>query len=58
MLYNDDAVIAMMAGIAYLLNNFPTFSVPNKIAPLGSLIFLKIKLQNCKKNTNEDPKKH
>jgi hypothetical protein len=39
-LYKDDAVIAMMAGVAYLFNNLPTLSVPSSNAPFGSLIVL------------------
>ena len=38
-LYNEEAVIAMMAGVAYFFNNFPTLSVPNSKAPFGSLIY-------------------
>ena len=37
-LYNEEAVIAMMAGVAYFFNNFPTLSVPKSKAPFGSLI--------------------
>jgi len=42
MLYNDDAVMAIIAGMAYCINNFPTFSVPNAIGdPFCSIrIFL------------------
>jgi hypothetical protein len=39
-LYNEEAVIAMMAGVAYLFNNFPTLSVPSNNAPFGSLMML------------------
>jgi hypothetical protein len=50
-LYNEEAVIAMMAGVAYFFNNFPTLSVPKSKAPFGSLInpiFLRCKI--AKKN--------
>ena len=39
-LYNDDAVIAMIAGVAYFFNNLPTSSVPNNNAPFGSLMIV------------------
>ena len=38
MLYSDDAVIAMMAGVAYFFSSLPTSSVPNNNAPFGSLM--------------------
>jgi hypothetical protein len=55
-LYNEEAVIAMMAGVAYFFNNFPTLSVPKSKAPFGSLINpIFFEVQNCKKNPNQWP---
>ena len=41
MLYSDDAVMAITAGMAYCISNFPTFSVPNAIgAPSLDTLFV------------------
>ena len=39
-LYNDEAVIAMIAGMAYVFNNFPTGSMPRTVGETLELLFI------------------